>query len=287
MDGSPRFSGRNRTYSGALDQFIRDLGDASPLTPEEEKEVAQSYREGDVDAGHKLIRHNIPFIIYLANKRQRPGTEMEDMLQAGIIGCYQALQNFDPEEGTRFISYAFLWIRQAMDEVVRGSRNTYRLPNNRETQLSRIYQEIDKCEEELGRRPSPEEVAERLNEDPHLVRHLLWSRTQALSLDQTEGPDGEEGGTPLKDRIPGPDAESEHLNRDRYDLLSEAMREVLPKRDEQVLRLAFGLDGASDHTLEEIGDIFGVTRERIRQIRDRALRNLQDSKYGDALKDLS
>jgi len=266
----------------ALDQYLRDVSRHELISPEKEKELGALARKGDEDAVQELARANLRFVISVAKKYQNRGVALTDLIQEGNVGLVTAARKFDPEQGVKFISYAVWWIRQAILASLANHGRSVRVPLNRASDLARIFREKERLKQELGREPSPEELSQATDLTPELIESLQTLNAAEIRLD---APIGDSEDSQLVERfITEEAAEPEQDVESR--LLAEAVRgalDTLEPRDARVLRLYFGLEGEREHTLEEIGNMLGVTRERIRQLRDRALRRLREGEKGSAL----
>jgi RNA polymerase primary sigma factor len=266
----------------ALDQYLRDVSRHELITPEQEKELGRLAQEGDQDAIQKLARANLRFVISVAKKYQNRGVSLTDLIQEGNVGLVTAARKFDPDQGVKFISYAVWWIRQAILASLANQGRSVRVPLNRASDLARIFREKERLKQELGREPTSEELAEATDLTPILVESLQTLNAAEIRLD---APIGDSEDSQLVERFITEEAAEPEQDVEAR-LLSEAVRgalDTLEARDAKVLRLYFGLEGEREHTLEEIGNMLGVTRERIRQLRDRALRRLREGAKGDAL----
>jgi RNA polymerase primary sigma factor len=266
----------------ALDQYLRDVSRHELISPEREKELGARAQKGDQDAIQELARANLRFVISVAKKYQNRGVSLTDLIQEGNVGLVTAARKFDPEQGVKFISYAVWWIRQAILASLANHGRAVRVPLNRASDLARIFREKERLKQEKGREPSTEELAEATNLTPELVESLQTLNAAEIRLD---APIGDSEDSQLVERFiteeaaePEIEVESRLLTETITDALS-----TLEARDAKVLRLYFGLEGEREHTLEEIGNMLGVTRERIRQLRDRALRRLREGDKGNAL----
>ncbi len=266
----------------ALDQYLRDVSRHELITPEREKELGARAQLGDQEAIQELARANLRFVISVAKKYQNRGVSLTDLIQEGNVGLVTAARKFDPEQGVKFISYAVWWIRQAILASLANHGRAVRVPLNRASDLARIFREKERLKQEKGRDPSTEELAEATNLTPELVESLQTLNAAEIRLD---APIGDSEDSQLVERFiteeaaePEIEVESRLLTETITDALS-----TLEARDAKVLRLYFGLEGEREHTLEEIGNMLGVTRERIRQLRDRALRRLREGEKGNAL----
>ncbi len=266
----------------ALDQYLRDVSRHELITPEREKELGALAQKGDEDAIQKLARANLRFVISVAKKYQNRGVSLTDLIQEGNVGLVTAARKFDPEQGVKFISYAVWWIRQAILASLANQGRAVRVPLNRASDLARIFREKERLKQELRREPTAEELSEATELTPELVESLQTLNAAEIRLD---APIGDSEDSQLVERFVTDEAsepEMEVEGRLLSETISEAL-ETLEARDAKVLRLYFGLEGEREHTLEEIGNMLGVTRERIRQLRDRALRRLREGAKGIAL----
>ncbi len=266
----------------ALDQYLRDVSRHELITPDKEKELGALAQKGDQEAIQELARANLRFVISVAKKYQNRGVSLTDLIQEGNVGLVTAARKFDPEQGVKFISYAVWWIRQAILASLANHGRAVRVPLNRASDLARIFREKERLKQEKGREPKTEELAEATFLTPELVESLQTLNAAEIRLD---APIGDSEDSQLVERFiteeaaePEVEVESRLLTETITDALS-----TLEARDAKVLRLYFGLEGEREHTLEEIGNMLGVTRERIRQLRDRALRRLRDGEKGNAL----
>ncbi|MDT8369361.1 MAG: RNA polymerase sigma factor RpoD/SigA [Longimicrobiales bacterium] len=266
----------------ALDQYLRDVSRHELITPEMEKELGARAQLGDEDAVQALARANLRFVISVAKKYQNRGVSLTDLIQEGNVGLVTAARKFDPEQGVKFISYAVWWIRQAILASLANHGRAVRVPLNRASDLARIFREKERLKQELGKEPTSEQLAKATDLTPELVESLQTLNAAEIRLD---APIGDSEDSQLVERFITEEAAEPELEvEDR--LLSEMITDALTTleaRDAKVLRLYFGLEGEREHTLEEIGNMLGVTRERIRQLRDRALRRLREGGKGAAL----
>jgi RNA polymerase primary sigma factor len=266
----------------ALDQYLRDVSRHELITPDREKELGALAQKGDEEAIQELARANLRFVISVAKKYQNRGVSLTDLIQEGNVGLVTAARKFDPEQGVKFISYAVWWIRQAILASLANHGRAVRVPLNRASDLARIFREKERLKQEKGREPTTEELAEATDLTPELVESLQTLNAAEIRLD---APIGDSEDSQLVERFITEEAAEPEVEVESR-LLTEAITEALSTleaRDAKVLRLYFGLEGEREHTLEEIGNMLGVTRERIRQLRDRALRRLREGERGSAL----
>jgi RNA polymerase primary sigma factor len=267
---------------GALDQYLREVSRHELLKQAEEIELGRRAQAGDEEAVQRLVRANLRFVISVAKKYQNRGVSLIDLIQEGNVGLVTAARKFDPDQGVKFISYAVWWIRQAILSALANQGRAVRVPLNRASDLARIFRERERLKQELRRDPTMEELAEAAKLTPEVVTSLQTLNAAEIRLD---APIGDTDDSQLVERFitdEAPEPEEAVEERMLAEQIERAL-ETLTPRDARVLRLYFGLDGGREHTLEEIGNMLGVTRERVRQLRDRALKRLREGDLGTAL----
>jgi len=265
-----------------LDQYLFEVNRYPLLTASEELALARRIQAGDDEALDELVQRNLRFVISVAKKYRNRGLSLLDLIEEGNIGLMTAARRFDPDRGVKFISYAVWWVRQSILAALARQSRTVRLPLNRTGDLSRVVKTSASLRQELDREPTEEELAHVTGLSPHVVRSLVGVNRNELRLD---APLSREGDRALLEQFvhaQAPDIEEEAARRLLRDDLEDALQALSP-RHQRVLRLYFGFDDGRERTLEEIGELFGVTRERIRQLRDRALKHLHDGRAGAAL----
>jgi RNA polymerase primary sigma factor len=265
-----------------LDQYLFEVSQTPLLTPQQEMAIARLVQAGDPEAMQELVKRNLRFVISVAKKYQNRGLALSDLIGEGNLGLLTAARKFDPDQGVKFISYAVWWIRQSILAALARHGRTVRVPLNRTADLSRITRTAETLRQDLRREPTPEEIAENTGLSVDVVRSLAALNTAEVRLDAPLDPEGERS---LIDRFIAEeqgDPEERAMERFLEEQVEIALRSLAP-RDAKVLRLYFGLDGGREHTLEEIGGMLGVTRERVRQLRDRALKRLREGEVGRAL----
>ena len=266
----------------ALDQYLRDVSRYDLISPDREKELGARALRGDDEAVQALARANLRFVISVAKKYQNRGVSLTDLIQEGNVGLVTAARKFDPDKGVKFISYAVWWIRQSILASLANHGRSVRVPLNRASDLARIFREKERLKQELRRDPTKEELSRATGLTPAVIEALEALNASEIRLD---APIGDSDDSQLLDRFIAEEA-AQPENEVEGSLLAELVGSALgglDERDARVLRLYYGLEGEREHTLEEIGDLLGVTRERIRQLRDRALRRLQEGEKGGAL----
>jgi RNA polymerase primary sigma factor len=265
-----------------LDQYLYEVSKTPLLTAQQEVAIARKVRAGDEEAMQELVKRNLRFVISVAKKYQNRGMALTDLIGEGNVGLLTAARKFDPDQGVKFISYAVWWIRQAILASLARQGRSVRVPLNRTADLSRIVRAAETLRQDLRREPTPEEISVATGLTLDVVRSLASLNTSDVRLDAPLDPEGDRT---LIDRFIADeqgDAEEQAMDRFLSEEIEQALR-TLPPRDAKVLRLYFGLDGGREHTLEEIGGMLGVTRERVRQLRDRALKRLREGEVGRAL----
>jgi RNA polymerase primary sigma factor len=265
-----------------LDQYLFEVSKTPLLTAQQEIAIARKVRAGDEEAMQELVKRNLRFVISVAKKYQNRGLSLSDLIGEGNVGLMTAARKFDPDQGVKFISYAVWWIRQAILASLARQGRTVRVPLNRTADLSRIIRTAETLRQELRREPTPEEIAGVTGLSIDVVESLAALNTADVRLDAPLDPEGDRS---LIERFIADeqgDAEERAMDNFLSEEIDSALR-TLPPRDAKVLRLYFGLDGGREHTLEEIGGMLGVTRERVRQLRDRALKRLKEGDVGKAL----
>ena len=259
-----------------LDQYLQEIGQISLLKPDEEVELARRIKQGDAEALHKLVRSNLRFVVSVAKKYQGQGLTLSDLINEGNYGLMKAAGRFDETRGFKFISYAVWWIRQSILHALAEQSRMVRLPLNRIGTISKIRKTGASLSQDLNRRPNEDELAAALEMKPHKVREAISHSARHISMD---APFGEDDSNSLLDMLP----ETAHAPPDDQ-LMSESIRiDVaralisLPVREAEITRLYFGIGHKHPVTLEEIGRRLGITRERVRQIKEKALRKLRQT----------
>jgi len=269
----------------SLDFYLQEISRIPLLTVEEEAALARRAFRGDVEAQEKLARHNVRFVVSVAKKFQNRGVPLMDLIGEGNLGLMTAARKFDPDRGVKFISYAVWWIRQAIQAAIARHGRPVRVPLNRTADLNRLGRATTLLNERLGRAPTTEELVQATGLTRDAVRALSALHIEAMRLDHPVRETDERGRMERFVPITQEATDASTMANSRTTDLDAALA-ALPARDAKVLRLYFGLDDGKTRTLEEIGRMMGVTRERIRQLRDRALRQLREQ-HGDKLRDLA
>ena len=256
--------------SASLDKYLQEIGREDLITVEEEVELAQRIRKGDRIALEKLTRANLRFVVSVAKQYQNQGLSLPDLINEGNLGLIKAAEKFDETRGFKFISYAVWWIRQSILQALAEQSRIVRLPLNQVGSLNKISKAFSKFEQENERRPSPEELADELEIPVDKISDTLKVSGRHISVDApfVEGEDNS-----LLDVLV-----NESLAREIDRALS-----TLTDREKEIIQMFFGI-GQQEMTLEEIGDKFGLTRERVRQIKEKAIRRLRQSNRSKLLK---
>jgi RNA polymerase primary sigma factor len=267
----------------SLDKYLNEISKVPMIDAQEEVELARRIREGDQAALEKLVNANLRFVVSVSKQYQNQGLTLGDLINEGNMGLIKAARRFDETRGFKFISYAVWWIRQSILQALADQSRIVRLPLNKVGSLGRITQASARLEQELEREPTPEEIAEHLQIPLTEVENALRSSGRHLSIDAplAEGEDNTLLGVLDQNDEPNPDMPliNESLQNEINRVIS-----TLSDKERDVLKYYFGLDGNPAHTLEDISEKVGLTRERVRQIKEKALRRLRKSSKSKILK---
>ncbi|ELR73384.1 RNA polymerase sigma factor RpoD [Fulvivirga imtechensis AK7] len=269
--------------SQSLDKYLQEIGKVDLLTPDEEVELAQRIKEGDQLALEKLTKANLRFVVSVAKQYQNQGLSLGDLINEGNLGLIKAAQRFDETRGFKFISYAVWWIRQSILQALAEQSRIVRLPLNRVGSLNKISKTFSELEQKYEREPSPDELAEVLEVTTAEVVDTMKISGRHVSMDApfVQGEENSLLDVLENDLEETPDSElmNDSLRREVQRALS-----TLTQREADVISLYFGLNGEHSMTLEEIGEKFNLTRERVRQIKEKAIRRLRHTSRSKALK---
>lgn len=264
--------------------YLKEIGRVPLLSADEEMELAKRIENGDEEAKRRLAEANLRLVVSIAKRYVGRGMLFLDLIQEGNMGLIKAVEKFDYTKGFKFSTYATWWIRQAITRAIADQARTIRIPVHMVETINKLIRVSRQLLQELGREPAPEEIAAEMELSVEKVREIMKIAQEPVSL---ETPIGEEDDSHLGDFIEDHEALAP-ADAAAYELLKEQLEDVLDtltEREENVLRLRFGLDDGRTRTLEEVGKVFGVTRERIRQIEAKALRKLRHPSRSKRLKD--
>ena len=275
-------SGTSRS-SQSLDKYLQEIGEVPLLTPDEEIDLARRIKEGDQRALEKLAQANLRFVVSVAKQYQNQGLSLGDLINEGNLGLIKAAKRFDETRGFKFISYAVWWIRQSILQALAEQSRVVRLPLNRVGALNKIGKVYSELEQEFERDPSPQEIAESLDMNDSEVSDTLRISGRHLSMDApfNNSDDNSLLDVLQNDHTPNPDKD---LIKESLGVEIDRALATLTKREAEVVRLYFGVAQEHPLTLEEIGERFNLTRERVRQIKEKAIRRLRHTSRSKLLK---
>ncbi len=268
--------------SASLDKYLQEIGKEELIAIEEEVELAQRIKKGDAKALEKLTKANLRFVVSVAKQYQNQGLSLPDLINEGNLGLIKAAEKFDETRGFKFISYAVWWIRQSILQALAEQSRIVRLPLNQVGSLNKINKALSKFEQQHERKPSPEELAEVLGVAPEKVADTLRVSGRHISVDApfVDGEDNSLLDVLINDDSPV--ADRSLLNESLAREIDRALA-TLTERESDIVKLFFGI-GDAEMTLEEIGERFGLTRERVRQIKEKAIRRLRHTSRSKLLK---
>lgn len=268
--------------SASLDKYLQEIGHEELLTTDQEVELAQRIRKGDKRALERLTKANLRFVVSVAKQYQNQGLSLPDLINEGNVGLIKAAEKFDETRGFKFISYAVWWIRQSILQAIAEQSRLVRLPLNQVGSVNKITRELNKFEQEHERKPSVDEIAERVDLPEDKIADAMKANSRHVSMDAPIA-DGEDSS--IIDFLAG-----DSSNTDRELAIESLKAEVsrilklLTDKEQKVLRAFFGIDGSPEMTLDEIGEKYNLTRERVRQIKEKALRRLRHNTKNKLLK---
>ena len=265
--------------TGTLDKYLSDIAKERLLTADEEVELAQRIKDGDQAALDKLVRANLRFVVSVAKQYQNQGISLPDLINEGNIGLIKAAKRFDETRGFKFISYAVWWIRQAICQAIADQSRIVRLPLNQVGTINKIKKEIAHLEQELQRAPTLEEISEAMDLPIDKVTEILRINNHPQSMDSPVSPDDD---TKFSDTFiynVEKDTDDKLITESLSSEINEILKKTLNEKEIEVVKLFFGIGVSHEYTLDEIGDAVGLSRERVRQIKERAIKRLkQESK---------
>ncbi|GAB5552460.1 MAG: sigma-70 family RNA polymerase sigma factor [Saprospiraceae bacterium] len=261
----------------SLDKYLNDIGKIPMLNADEEADLAQRIRAGDKEALEKLTKSNLRFVVSVAKQYQNQGLSLSDLINEGNVGLMKAAKRFDETKGFKFISYAVWWIRQSILQAIVEYSRIVRLPLNKVGSYNKVNEAYVSFVQKFEREPTHEELAELLGVAPKEIANMLKGNGRHLSVDAPLS--GDDGDSTMLDLISSDQNESPDENLMEQSLKEEVAQglSILSVREVEVLSSYYGLNGMKSMTLEEIGELYGLTRERVRQIKERAIRRLRKS----------
>ncbi len=270
--------------TASLDMYLQDIARVELITADEEVVLAKKIRDGDQRALDKLVKANLRFVVSVSKQYQNQGLSLPDLINEGNLGLIKAAQRFDETRGFKFISYAVWWIRQSILQALAEQSRIVRLPLNKIGAINKINKTFSKLEQQLEREPSHDEISEQMDLLPEDISDILRNSNRHMSMDAPLS-FGEDAGN-MYDLL-----ENDASHKPDRELMSESLKQEIDRalstltgREADVVKLFFGLAGAHAHTLEEIGEKFELTRERVRQIKEKAVRRLKHGSRSKLLK---
>ena len=260
--------------------YLREIGKIPLLTAEEEQDLAQRIIKGDKKAKDKMVESNMRLVVSIAKRYGGRGLDFLDLIQEGNTGLLRAVEKFDPEKGFKFSTYATWWIRQAITRAIADQARTIRIPVHMVETINKVLRTTRKLTTELNREPTNEEIAKELDMEPDKIDYVMRIKQDIASLDASVGREGDDEDSVLGDFVEDEERDSPEDSAANQ-ILKEQLAEILStlsEREQKIIRLRFGIGGGRPHTLEEVGNEFAVTRERIRQIEAKALSKLRKNK---------
>ncbi|MBQ6070656.1 MAG: RNA polymerase sigma factor RpoD/SigA [Bacteroidales bacterium] len=269
--------------SASLDRYLADIGKEQMITAEEEVELARKIKAGDEEALNKLTTTNLRFVVSVAKQYQNQGISLQDLINEGNVGLIKAAKRFDETRGFKFISYAVWWIRQSILQAIADQSRIVRLPLNQVGVINKIKKETARLEQKLKRIPTTEEIAEAIDMPVYKVSEIMKMNNHPQSIDSPISPNEETRFVDIFVHDNDEDTDTilmqESLASEIHDVLN-----TLPEKEREVLMLFYGINTSHEHTLDEIGDRMELSRERVRQIKERALKRLRQNSKNKNLK---
>ena len=267
----------------SLDKYLQEISKAELISDDAEVDLARKIKKGDNDSLNKLVRANLRFVVSVSKQYQNQGLSLPDLINEGNLGLIKAAQRFDETRGFKFISYAVWWIRQSILQALAEQARIVRLPLNKIGSINKINKAFTKLEQEFERTPTDEEIAKELDINAKDVKQSLASSGHHVSMDAPINPeeDGSMYDILLSKESPSPDSE---LLKESLQKEIERSLSTLTNREANIIRLYYGLNGKHAHTLDEIGEGFYLTRERVRQIKENAIKRLKSTSRSKILK---
>ena len=275
----------NRRESHTLEKYFTEVSGVPMITPDEEVTLAQRIKQGDDLALEKLVKSNLRFVVSVAKQYQNRSLPLNDLINEGNLGLIKAAKKFDETKGFKFISYAVWWIRQSIMQALAEQSRIVRLPMNKSGAINQIRRAYAELEQKFEREPTEEELADILDMKPQEVRNTLGAEVRQMSMDAPFGED--ESGSlldVLENKTTTP-TDGQLVFNDSLKVETIRALSTLTAREREVVKMSFGIGSDNPFTLEEIGDIMGLTRERVRQIREKALQKLREPSKNQRLKE--
>ncbi|MCK4561053.1 MAG: RNA polymerase sigma factor RpoD/SigA [Calditrichia bacterium] len=266
-----------------LDNYFREIGEAVLLSPQEEIELAKRIKQNDHQALEKLVNANLRFVVSVAKSYQNHGLSLEDLINEGNLGLMRAAYRFDETRGFKFISYAVYWIRQAILQAIAEKTRMIRLPLNRVGILIKIGKVYNKLEQEFERSPNNEEIANVLEADPNDISYTIEKGKRSVSIDSSHHSNINKRFIDTIENQYEPKPDSKVMSQSLTEEVNNIF-DILTNREVKILKLYFGFDGEKPHTLAEVGAVFKLTKERIRQIKEKALGKLRHGSRSKVLR---
>ena len=272
-----------RFNEDSISLYLKEISHYPLLTPEEEVSLAKAYKKSDKSAIEKMVLCNLRFVVSIAKKYQNLGVSLSDLINEGNIGLIRAAHKFDETKGVRFITYAVWWIKQAIIQYLSEQSRIVRIPLNKASAMFKMEKMLNTLAQELGRDPTTQEIMQGIDASADDLEDVLLLYQPQYSLDSSSNPQDD---IILLDSIPDdktPGPLESVFKKDLNDAI-ESMLSTIKDREARILRFYYGLDNTEPMTLEKIGEIFGVTRERVRQIKEKAIKQLKQANHNKALK---